>query len=296
VPTFAQTAPVRVGASLVEESMLAVYAYEKGYFKQNGVDVDLILSSNGGGAITEALLGGSLDVGMTNSGSMALAHARGLPLYLIACGGLYSPAAPIAHVIVGKTSALRTPKDLAGKTIAVSTLRDMMQAAVMQWTDRSGGDSKAVNFIELPMVGMAAAIQSGRIDGAVVVEPIFSRVRDDVRDIGLPYVAVADGKPFQTLGAIANKSWADANPAVAKRCATALHQAAAWANRNHAECAELLGKYSKMDPALIAAVPRITFAEANNAAYVQPVIDLLTRYTILPHAYTAAELFAPGLA
>jgi hypothetical protein len=56
----------------------------------------------------------------------------------------------------------------------------------------------------------------------------------------------------------------------------------------------MLATYTKIDAAVIGGYPRIAFAESNSPALVQPVIDMLARYTFIPHGFSASELFAPG--
>jgi NitT/TauT family transport system substrate-binding protein len=219
-----------------------------------------------------------------------------LPIGLIACGALYSQTAPISHLIVGKTLGIRTAKDLAGKTLAVSTLRDMIQVTVLQWIDKNGGDSKAVNFTEIPPAQQASAIVAHRIDGSALVEPFYARARADVEAIGNNYEAVADGKPFQTLGIVGNASWLSQNGATARKLAEALHEAARWANHNHDDAARLLATFTKIDLAVIQTIPRLLFAESNNPGYVQPVIDMMARYNVLGKTFAATELFVPGVA
>ena len=294
LPAGAQSpAPVRFGAVPVEEAALAFYAKEKGFFKAAGLDVDLTILGNGG-AVSAALAGNALDVGVTNSGSMALAHARGVPIELVACGALFTPASPIAHLAVGKTSGIRTAKDLSGKTLAVSTLRDMIQATALLWIDKNGGDSKTVNFVEVPPPQQGAAIVSKRIDGAVIVEPFFTGAKNDVLELGTTYSAVNDDKPFQTLGIAGAKGWVDANPADARKVAAAVHAAAKWANasKNHAECVTILAQYTKVLPAVITSYQRLTFADRNSVALVQPVVDLMAKYGLLAKGFSAGEMFA----
>jgi NitT/TauT family transport system substrate-binding protein len=297
LPAGAQTLdPVRFGSVGVEEAAVVYYAQEKGLFKQAGLNVDLSMFPNGG-SVTQGMLGGAIDCGVTNSGSMSSAHVRGLPLSLVACGALYSQASPIAHLVVNKTLGIRSAKDLSGKTLAVSTLRDMIQATGMQWIDRNGGDSKTVNFVEIPMPQHDAAINAKRVDGSIMVEPIYSQARLDVAQMGLTYAAVNNGKPFQTLGIAANRDWATKNPAIAKKVQSAIPAAAVWANNagNREECVQLLIKLTKVEVSAIRSYPRLAFAERNDPAYVQPVIDLMTKYGILPSRFSASELFAPGL-
>jgi NitT/TauT family transport system substrate-binding protein len=287
---------VRFGSVGVEEAAVVYYASEKGLFKQAGLNVELSMFPNGG-SVTQGMLGGAIDCGVTNSGSMSSAHVRGLPLAIVACGAMYSHTSPIAHLVVNKSLGIRSAKDLSGKTLGVSTLRDMIQATGMQWIDMHGGDSKSVNFVEVPMVQHDAAIGAKRIDGSIMVEPIYSQAKLDVAQMGLTYEAVNGGKPFQTLGIAANKDWATKNPAVAKKVHAAIREAAVWANnpRNHEECVQLLIRLTKVEESAIRSYPRLLFAEKNDPAYVQPVVDLMTKYGILPSRFSAAELFAPGL-
>jgi NitT/TauT family transport system substrate-binding protein len=296
-PAFAAGAQtlesVRFGAVPVEEAALTFYAKEKGFFAAAGLNVDLQILPNGG-SVTQAILGNALDVGVTNSGSISSAHAHGVPIYLVACGATYSPQSPIAHLCVGKTTGVKTARDLSGKTIAVSTLRDMIQASALAWIDKNGGDAKSVNFVELPPPQQGAAIVAKRIDGAVIVEPFFTGAKNDVLYLGPVYSSVNDDKPFQTLGIAGSKTWVDANPATARKVASAIHAAARWANnaKNHAAAATILAQYTKVDPAVINAYPRLAFAERNSAGLVQPVVDLLAKYQIIAKGFPAGELFA----
>jgi NitT/TauT family transport system substrate-binding protein len=284
---------VRFGAVPVEEAALAFYAKEKGFFTAAGLDVDLQILGNGG-AVSAALGGNALDVGVTNSGSMALAHARGVPIELVACGALFTPASPIAHLAVGKTAGIKTAKDLTGKTLAVSTLRDMIQATALLWIDKNGGDSKTVNFVEVPPPQQGAAIVSKRIDGAVIVEPFYTGAKNDVIELGTTYSAVNDEKPFQTLGIAGASGWVSANPATARKVAGAIHAAARWANasKNHAECVTILTQYTKVLPAVITSYQRLAFAERNSPSFVQPVVDLMAKYGMIAKGFSADEMFA----
>jgi NitT/TauT family transport system substrate-binding protein len=290
-PGVAQSpATIRVGTGLAEEKELVFYAQDRGFFKQAGLDVEITVMLDGGAA-TAAVIAGSLDVTVTNTGSLAAAHARGLPFALIYPGALYSPATPIAYLVTAPDSPIRTAKDLAGKTIGVTTLRDMIQAAGMGWIDKNGGDSKAAVFFEIPLAQMAAAIDRKRLDAAMVVEPRYTDSKSQYRVLGTPYDAIAGGKPFVTSMTIANQAWAAQNPALVARFVAALRATAQWANKNPGGCGEILAKYSKVAPEIIAMIPRLTWAETLAAPQIQPVIDITARYGMLPHAFPAAELF-----
>lgn len=287
----AQNTAIQIAVAPIEESALPYYALQKGFFKQNGIDAEVHVSAGGGGAITAAIVGGSLDLGCTNTGSLASAHVHGLPVTLLALGALYTPAAPISHLCVVKTLGIKSAKDLSGKTLGVSTIHDMLQTVTLAWIDQNGGNSKEVRFVEITASEIPAAMKAGRLDGGLLNEPFYTGAKDDVQLLGLPYEAMAGKRPFQTFGLAANRDWVARNPALAKSIVTALQQTARWVNRNHPETTALLASYVKIDPAVAAQIPRVAYAESNNPAYVQPVVDLMTRYGVLPNAFPARELF-----
>ncbi|HEX3866664.1 MAG TPA: ABC transporter substrate-binding protein, partial [Gemmatimonadaceae bacterium] len=294
LPAGAQT-PVKIKAATgaVEEFALPYYAAQKGFFRDAGLDVDLTLIV-GGGAITQALAAGAVDLAVTNSGSLASAHARGLPIYLLTPCSVFSEVQPIAHVLVPKNSAIRSAKDLAGKTIGVTTLRDMIQAAVMCWIDQHGGSAKEAKWYEIPSGEMAPALTTGRLDAVAIVEPFYTQLADKFTAIGLPYENMNGGKPFQTTGAIGYKPWVDANKDATRRFAQALLKTADWANKNSAEVTALLGQLTKVDPAVLAAYHRVTYSTSSDPRLMQPVVDAVAKYGFIPHSFPVSEMTLPA--
>jgi NitT/TauT family transport system substrate-binding protein len=216
---------------------------------------------------------------------------------MLACGAVYSPRSPISHLVVGKNSGITSAKDLSGKTFAVSTLHDMIQGTVIAWIEQHGGDWTKINFVEMPPPQQAGAIAAKRIDGSALVEPFFTASKNDIMNLGYNYAAVNNDKPFQTLGIAVAKDYFAKNAATAKKVAGAIHEAAKWANnpKNYAEAGSLLATFTKVHPAIISGYPRLSFAESNSAGLIQPVVDMLAKYTYIPHGFSAADLFAPGM-
>ncbi len=282
-----------MGTQTGESFAEGLYAQDAGFFKQAGLNVELTFF-NAGGAVTAAVVGGAIDVGVTNSGSMSAAHARGLPIYLIAPCTITSPGPNASTVVaVTKSSPVRTAKDLSGKTLCVSTVRDLQQAATMTWIDQNGGDSKAVTFVEIPISSQAAALQTGRIDAAVLIDPWITMYKNEIRIIAQPYQSIAPH--ILISGWIANKTWYENNVATALTFIRALRTTAAWANKNHPATAAILEKYSKIPHEIIATMTRLQIGETLDPKLIQPVIDATVRYGFLPKSFAAAELFAPNL-
>ncbi|MEU0117194.1 ABC transporter substrate-binding protein [Streptomyces bobili] len=80
-------------------------------------------------------------------------------------------------VTVKKGSALKSAKDLEGKKVAINTLRNINETAVRASVRKAGGDPDEVTFVELPFDQMPAALDGGRIDAAMVVEPAPATIK-----------------------------------------------------------------------------------------------------------------------
>lgn len=288
---LAQSASLRLGSVPVESYALAYYAAQAGFFTKAGLDV-AITSFHGGGAITSGVAGGALDIGCANVGSLSNAHARGLPIRIIAPGGLYSSAKPTTVLAVGKNSPLTGLKELAGKTVGVSTLKDLQQISIMRAVHAAGADPMTVKFIELPIPEMPSALNARRIDAGIVLEPTLSFARDQVRVLAHTYDTIA--KTFMISAFFSTDGWLSKNGQTAHRLVAALEKSAQWANANQAASGAILEQVAKLPPGGAARMTRTVFGERLDPDYVQPVIDALAEYAYLPKAFSASEMFWNG--
>jgi ABC-type nitrate/sulfonate/bicarbonate transport system substrate-binding protein len=95
--------------------------------------------------------------------------------------------------------------------------------------------------------------------------------------------------------AIVNKTWLEQNLALAQRVVTALRAAAAWGNQNVKLSSDLVSKYTKVPPELVARTPRAPLAVDNDPRMMQPPIDALAKYGFIPRRFAAAEMIAKGV-
>jgi NitT/TauT family transport system substrate-binding protein len=282
-----QTVPVRIGTSPVEAYALVFYAREQGFFTRNGIDAQ-IQSFPGGGPITDAIVGGALDFGCASIGPASNAHLRGIPLRLIAAGGIYTSAAPTTQLAVAKTSTIAAARDLNGKTIGTSALRDLQHVAVLKWMDQNGGDSKTVRAVELPAFQAPGAIATGRVDAYPLVEPVLTNSRNDVRVIGSPYDSIT--RRLMIGMHVAHGDWLEKNGATARKIVLALRQAAQWANANPVPSGAILEQITKIPAATIAEMKRVVYGETLEPGTIQPQIDVLAEYGFIPKRYPVSEM------
>ena len=178
--------------------------------------------------------------------------------------------------------------DLAGKTVAVTGLADLTFYATKQWVEQTGGNPESMKFIELPEPEMVPALKAHRIDAGILIEPFIASAGDDVVSIAPidDYVA----KRFLATGWIASDAWLAANPALAAKFAAVMKQTAEWANAHRKESAEILLKYTKLTPDIVARMNRATYGTALEPVLLQPVIDNAAKYGNFPRPVTAGEM------
>jgi NitT/TauT family transport system substrate-binding protein len=267
----------------------AYYADQLGFFKNAGLDVKLQILANGP-AIAAATTGGTLDIGGVNTGSLASARLRGVPLRAIAPTAVIGNGPVGDAIMVGRNSPIRTGADCNGKTIGTNALGTAQHAGGMAWIDAHGGDSKSVKFIEISVPAMAAAIEAGRIDGGVFSEPFGTLAQPGVRSLGPLYDTLR--KPFLIFALTATEQWLARNGPVAARFAAAVRQAGVWANaREHEkERRQMNIALTKLEPAVIDKMILWEMGTSLDAAMIEPVIGMMVKYGFLERAVNPNDM------
>ena len=140
---------LRIAGTPDEDMVGSFWAQQSGIFQKYGIDADVRTISSGA-AITAAVVGGSLEIGRASLLNLILAHARGIPLLMVAASLMWNSAQPASALIVAKDATIRTGRDLNGTTVAVSALNDFYALMDSAWIDAHGGDSSSVHFVEIP--------------------------------------------------------------------------------------------------------------------------------------------------
>jgi NitT/TauT family transport system substrate-binding protein len=287
-PVRAQTlTPIKVGSSHGWTLSEGYIAAATGFLTAAGFDAEII-SANNGGAMTAALIGGSLDVAVTNIGSIADAHAHGVPIALFAPSTLAIAGSSNTTLAVLRDSPIRNARDLAGKTIAVSTLRDLQHASLLEWIAKNGGDIKAVNYVEVAPANMLTALQVKRIDAAVMSELYSAVAQHDTRVLGRPYEAL--GRSIMVSGWAARRDWLAANPLIARRFAGAMAATARYVTAHQNEMEPVMEAVTRTDRDTLRLMGRLYLGETIDVRQIQPTIDASAKYGFLPHAFPAADM------
>jgi NitT/TauT family transport system substrate-binding protein len=279
---------VRVCVIPIEPSCLPYYAQANGFFEKAGINV-VVEQNPASPAIAAALVAGSYDVGYATVPTLAEAHAKGLPFKIIAPDGLIGPGIVIGGIVVAAQSTIRTAHDLNGKTFGCSGLKTSAEYELRAWVDKHGGDSMTCKFIEMPFSEIADAIAAGRVDSGYLVEPFLTIAtkRNLVRMLATGDDAIAP--TYLASAWYATEQWINANPAVVTAFVSSIEQSARWANANPAKVVAIIDANLKVDPTLMAEIPRTVYTDRLVESQIQPWIDITARYGKFP-SFPAAEL------
>lgn len=223
-------------------------AQAEGLYARQGLTVETNLIDNA--AIVAALLGGSLDVALTEGEALTLADDRGADLVAVAIGSDREPY----HLMAAP--AVKTIKDLKGKKIALGAQSGIYTIVTKAILRRNGLDpDKDVEIL----YGAAQNQRYAAVLGGAVQAGLFTPPADaDLAAHGFNDLAFTpDYYPNLTLSVQAvRRSWAEQHPDVMRRFLRARADAVAWLNApvNKAQAIVILMYASKASlPAATAA-------------------------------------------
>jgi NitT/TauT family transport system substrate-binding protein len=299
-PALAQTAPpltlVHVGGVISDDLTPVFYAEKAGYFKREGLDVEIVGASSGT-AMAAAVASGTYEFGKSSLLAAVNAHLRGLPLEAIAAGATYDTKIPYAGVCVAPDATLATGKDFEGKIAGSPALNDLNQLVLSAWVDEHGGDWKSLKFVELPQSTSIAALATHRVDVSVLLQPVLADAiaTKQVKCLGSAYDAIAPH--FAFVAFFTSTDYAQKHPDIVAKFTRALYASAAYTNKHHDETAAMMSDATKMPLATIQHMPRVDGATALDPNDFQPIIDAAAKYHLIAHGFPAREMLqnAPGL-
>jgi NitT/TauT family transport system substrate-binding protein len=281
--------PLRVGYGYADAYAEPYYAQSLGWFKDAGFDVTLSVLGSGANLAT-AVAAGALDIGLSNTVNLADAKAHGAPFVMIAGAGMYTAGTLTQALMVTKTSPIRSAKDLAGKTVAVTALKDLTEVGTRLWIDRSGGDSRQVKFTEVPMGQMPGALERGTVDAVFIGEPRLSAIKADNRILATSYDAIAPR--FLISEFFTTADYFAGHKELVRRFVDVIYKTAVWANAHQDASGAMLATFMQLDAATTRTMARVAYATSLDPKLIDPVLDAMAKYDTLDRRVGVDELVA----
>jgi ABC-type nitrate/sulfonate/bicarbonate transport system substrate-binding protein len=228
-------------ATLSPAYMDHIVAMERGYLKEEGLNVEVIRAP--GGVATPGLLSGQFQ--FSSSASSALSAAvRGGPVKVV-----YTNLSRPSYLLVSIKPEITSAKDLIGKKIAVNSFGDTGHLSTILYLKKMGVNPASVLFITVGRNEVRfPALRSGAIDASPLA------VRDVVMMKDQKHTVLADlGKEIQLVWngvAVSNKTLVE-NPQLVERFLRGLAKGREFARRYREETIAFI---SKRDPTPVEAL------------------------------------------
>jgi NitT/TauT family transport system substrate-binding protein len=287
-------ATLNVGVIPIADVAPLYVGIKQGFFKEQQLTINPKLAE-GGAAITPAVLSGDFQIGFSNTISLLIASSKGLPVQVITQGvlGGKDESEAWADLLVLKNGAVKTPKDLEGKTIAVNTLKNICEVTIKASLAKKGVDVNTLKFIEVPFPDMNAAIEAKRVDGACVVEPFVSQGKAGrARGIDPFYVGTAPDLTVATY--FTSKQYAEQNKDVVDRFITAMNKSLDYAQQNPDAARAVLADYTKIPPEAAKNIKLPVWRSELTTDTIQQLSKLSKQYGLIEEEPDLGQLIRPG--
>ncbi|MER6113479.1 ABC transporter substrate-binding protein [Streptomyces hirsutus] len=284
------TTEVKVGLIPIVDVAPLYLGEKKGFFSERGLKLS-ISSAQGGAAIVPGVASGQFEFGFSNMTSLLIAQSSSVPVKGVANGNASTgvEGEDFAAITVKGDSPIKSAKDLEGRKVAVNTLKNTMELGVRASVMKSGGDPDKVDFVEMAFDQMPAALDSGQIDAAMVVEPALATIKGQGgREIASSMVDIA---PDLTISLyFTSTQYAQKNPEVVKKFQEATAESLAYADSHPDEVREIVTTYTKIPPAVLEQVTLPKWPTEPNRASVEQLVKLGNENDLFKQAPDLDEL------
>jgi NitT/TauT family transport system substrate-binding protein len=222
-----------------------VVAQQQGFFKNNGLNVQL-MTSQATAALMPAL-GKQFDLLTTTPTSVLQAAAAGLKPVLVGGETIENTQFQSSYIIAAK--GITSVKQLKGQKIGVVSLAGMLYSSTLIRLHRAGLSTSDVTFVQVPFNDMNADLQSGAVQAVVTIYPFQGQMLGEgFSNLGNPVIAVVGSQNAMDAGWVASASWAASHKKALTAFGKAQKQALAWMKANPSGVATILENAFQLPP------------------------------------------------
>ena len=244
---FSGSAPARPLVTITVDTLPIANALpmdlgiKKGFFAAQGIEINK-RTLQSGNDIVLALANKNGEIGYLGWVPMMIASTQGIPISAVAPSEVEGTNATDnwQNILVKGDSSIRTPSDLAGKTVAVNALKGVGEVMIKAALRKVGVNPNSVRLLAMPFPTMRTALRNGQVDAIWTPEPFLSQALnlDNARTVMAPGPVL--GKFWPIGGYASLTEWARSNPALARKFRTAINRSLTYAQSHPQEIRELL--------------------------------------------------------
>lgn len=272
---------VKVGTSPTLTNASLYLAMENGTFDKNKLKVTPQVVTSGAQALP-LLLNGQIQFTAADPMGAIKAIKQKMPIKIVGQGSVNTsdPSKDPTVLMVG-SGKIKNPLGLSGKTVAVNALGGLAQIAARAAIDAKGGQSEDVRFVEMSFTQMVAAVENGRVDGAVLNEPFVSQARSAGLKGLMPVMSTAI-PTVPNIVYLVSEKYAKSNPEMVEEFGKSLDEANAALSKDPAKVRQVAQKSTETSADVLAKITLPTFPDRPMQKMPLYVLqDLMVKYKAL---------------
>jgi NitT/TauT family transport system substrate-binding protein len=272
---------IKIGLLPFSESLAAVIADKQGFFKEEGLEVEISKFDSGAIAVP-VLQSGRLDIVLSSTVSTFQAIEQGLDAVVLAPGAIVRTAPPdTTTAVIVKKGAIKSLKELEGKRVAVNVINSTAWLHTVAMFEKHGVDRTKIRFSEVPFPQMNDPLLSGQLDAVVQVEPFRSALMatGNAEIVGWPYVETAPDTDITQY--IALTPWVQKKHATAAKFVRAVIKGAKFAAANEAATRDINMQFTNLNPTLKDKVLLPRLGTAINLKEMNHTKELMQKYGLM---------------
>ena len=233
--------PVKVATSVTPPSIhnIALHvAYERGFFRANGIDVTEFIQLRGGPLAIQAIAAGQVDVAPADAEGLLAAALSGHPLRAVA-----APGAQLSYMVAVRKE-IKTLADLRGKPFAISRPGAISQYLMYPLLDREGVPRDGLQWFGVGgALERMLALKADRVKGALLM---IDFAMEALNDPNIKVIkSVADTLPdYPVELLVLRKEMLDKKPEAAFAITRAVIQACRYIVEHKKETIDVVLKYA----------------------------------------------------
>jgi NitT/TauT family transport system substrate-binding protein len=278
---------IRIGHIPVVDAAPLYIAMEKGYFKEQGLEVELETVQSGPHAMT-ALMGGNVDVTfMTYPAAIAAQSKKVADIKILS--DAYAARPGHLMMVAPKNSPVKRAEDVVGRKIAVAARGTISDLTIMSVLKTKGVDFTKINWVPMALTDMGPAMSRGDVEAAVVAEPWVTTTEKTIGAVPVFDAAQGPTAELSMSGWAATGKFTQANPNTVAAFQRAMIRAADEA-QDRSKVEPVLVKYVKLDQNIAALVTLANFPRSLEATRIQRVSDLLREFDVIKEPFDVTPM------
>jgi NitT/TauT family transport system substrate-binding protein len=285
---------VKVGTLPIANAAPMYLGMEKGFFKEEGIEIEPQMAQSGNELIT-ALVSGDSQFAFLGYVPVIVGKSRNLPVKVVANAdnGADTVEDEWQLILSRKGSPVREPADLDGQTVAVNALKGVAEVGLKAALEKEGVDPNSVKLLEVPFPEMPAALEARRVDAIWAPEPFLTQVLgQDGQVVLAPYISL--GAFFPNGNYATTDRYIGENGDVVERFVRAMNRSTQYAAEHADEARATIPTFTQIPPEVAEKIRLPVWRTEIDRAQLEDLVGYTQKYGVIEQPVAVDELVWEG--